>query len=91
MKVLETRPTKKKTKKSDKKRVTLAAILRRREYQLTGLGHFIGYNLRKSVKQGIVSVYKRLPLVGRMKPLLVKDKRRNITGSTVVANHKRKL
>jgi len=30
--------------------VTLAAILRRLEYQLTSLGQFIGYNLRKLVK-----------------------------------------
>ena len=50
MEVLETRPTKKRKKESKKKRETLAAILRRREIQLTGLGHFIGHNLRKSVK-----------------------------------------
>ena len=44
--VLETQPT----KNGEEACGSLAAILRRREYQQTGLGHFIGYNLRKSVK-----------------------------------------
>jgi hypothetical protein len=34
-------------------------------------------------------VCERLLLVGRTKPLLVEDRRRNINGSTVVKNHEK--